>query len=890
MPDSEARIPRVRCLHELFEIQAERTPAAPAIVAEGRRVTYLDLNRRANQLARYLRASGVARETLVGVCLERSADAIVSLLAVMKAGGAYVPLDPSYPASRLALMLADCGAPVILTKERFADRVGGGARLICLDRSRQALGALDAGNLPNLAADDSAAYVIYTSGTMGQPKGVVGLHRAAVNRLSWMWRTYPFAAGEVCCHKTSLNFVDSVAELFGPLLCGIATVIVPDDATSDPARLAGVLGSSSVTRVVVVPSQLRGLLALDGLSERLAALRLCVSSGEALPLDLCRRFRERLPHAVLLNLYGSTEVAADATCYDTRQLPPDAMSVPIGRPIDETVVYVLDEARRMAAPGMAGELFVAGAGLARGYLNRDDLTAASFPPNPFPGTPSARMYRTGDRGRYLPDGNLEFLGRLDRQVKLRGMRVELCDVETAIAAHPDVAQAVVTARPDDAGELRLVAYVVPRDPSTRSIGHIRGFCRDRLPAHMVPSAFVSLPSLPLTPSGKLDARALPAPEPARADIMEGTFVAPRSPVEARLAAIWARLLGVKDVGVADDFFDLGGHSLLAVRLSAEIDVAFGRRLPASVLAEAPTIEKLAAVLARDEEAHPRSLLIDLQPSGSRRPFFLVHGIGGEVLSFAPLARRLAPDRPVYGIRAKGSDGGETPLADIESMAACYVEAVRGAAGGGPYLLGGYSSGGTVVLEMARQLHAQGEEVAQLVVIDGEAPDAGRPPWWDARAGGAYVRNLASWVVDDDFIRSPSSDKIARLRSKGRVLGSKLRSLVSSEDGSADIRDVLGVWRVPAWHRAFLETHAQALERYRPRPYDGAITLIRARTIRLSAWAAPDLGWAGLARGGLDIRMVPGAHDNILAEPRVRVLADQLRECLNRAEARAAYQR
>ena len=558
---------------------------------------------------------------------------------------------------------------------------------------------------------------MYTSGTTGRPKGVVGLHRGAVNRLAWMWRTYPFLEDEVCCQKTSFTFVDSVAELFGPLLKGVPTVIAPDEVVKDPSRFLDLLESAQVTRLVLVPSLLRDVLAVGGLRERLRHLRICVSSGESLPLDLCRHFLAVLPHATLLNLYGSTEVSADVTCYDTWQLPDDAASVPLGRPIDNTRIYVLDDQLTPVADGEPGELFVAGDGLAQGYWDRPELTAERFLANPFAGDRYARLYRTGDRARVLPDGNLELLGRVDRQVKIRGVRVELSEVEAVLTAHADVAQAVVVTR-QDADDLRLVCYLVARHA---------GGGEGRRAARILPRAAAGA-------HGAVGVRAVAGaaadaqresgqarPAGTRTAYAGSARVRPRTPVEERLTAIWQQLLGFTEVGVTDDFFDLGGHSLLAVRLFLEIETQFDRRLSVSVLTEAPTIERLARILSQPQEPQPWSPLIELQRLGTRPPFFLVHGIGGEVLSFAPLARRLAPDQPVYGLRARGSDGDDEPFADVEGMAACYVDAIKRVAPDGPYLLGGYSSGGTIALEMARQFRANGDAVSLLAMIDSEAP-------------------------------------------------------------------------------------------------------------------------------------------------------------------------
>ena len=881
--DTAAAYPET-CIQRLFEQQVERTPYAVAAMFGGDQLTYRELNIRANQLARHLRAGGVGPETIVGISVQRSLDMLVGLLGILKAGAGYVPIDPAYPPAHLASIVEDSGAPVILTQRRLVDRLPAGPRVIRLDADRHLFEREDPHNPPAVGTPDSMAYVMYTSGSTGRPKGVVGLHRGAVNRFAWMWNAYPFAAGEVCCQKTSLNFVDSVSEIFVPLLKGVPIVILPDEVVKDPPRLVDTLAEWKVTRLVLVPSLLRDVLEVDGdLQQRLASLRICVSSGEALSNTLCGLFRERLPNAILLNLYGSTEVAADVTAYAIDGREPGLATIPIGRPIANTQIYLLDSHLQRVALGVPGELFVAGAGLARGYLNRPDITAERFIQAPWSADPKDRLYRTGDRARFLPDGNIEFLGRLDHQVKSRGFRVELGEVESVLAQHPSLRQAVVVARQEAAAGTRLVAYVVPRERPTPPLADLRTFCKSRLPEHMVPSAFVPLDGLPLTPSGKIDRRALPEPDRVRRPFGQA-FVAPRTPVEERLAAIWRELLGLKQVGAHDDFFELGGHSLLAARLFTEIEKVFGRRLAVGTIVSAPTIAQIAGLLMRREEPAPWSPLVELQADGFLPPLFLIHGIGGEVLSFTTLAHHLAPDQPVYGIRARGSDDLQEPLTDIESMAAEYLAAIRSVAPEGPYYLAGYSSGGTLALEMAQQLRAQGEVVALLAMIDSEAPESypGERQW---RVGHlpAFVANVARWAVQDDFFRSGPRFMLANIRSKMRMVRAKLMP-AKRQQAPPDIRDVLRVWQFPEKHRPFLEAHHRALTNYKPKPYPGPVTLLRAGTMPLFSPPDNDLGWSRLASGRLEIKVIPGAHDNILTEPRVSELAEQLRTCLRESTA------
>ena len=451
------------CLQHLMEEQARRTPDQAALVYEQERMTYYELNRRANQLAHYLQALGVGPETLVGICIERSTGMMVGLLGILKAGGAYVPMDPAYPKDRLAYMVNDTGLKVLLTQGWPVDRLPEhGARAVCLDKEWSAIARESEQNLEVQITPDNLAYVMYTSGSTGRPKGVLGLHRGAVNRFAWMWNTYPFEAQEVCCAKTSLSFVDSVWEIFGPLLAGVPTVIISEDVLKDIHQLVETLAAHHVTRLVLVPSMLRTMLeTCCDLKESLPDLKYWVTSGEALPLDLCEQFLTTMPRRILINLYGSSEVAADVTCFDTSK----AMSlhcVPIGRPIANTQTYIVDRCLQPVPVGVVGELLVGGAGLARGYHNRAELTAEKFFPNPFSSEPGARLYKTGDLVRYLPDGNIEFLRRIDQQVKVRGFRIELGEVESVLAQHPSVQQATVIPREASPGDWRLVAYVVQK--------------------------------------------------------------------------------------------------------------------------------------------------------------------------------------------------------------------------------------------------------------------------------------------------------------------------------------------------------------------------------------------------------------------------------------------
>jgi amino acid adenylation domain-containing protein/non-ribosomal peptide synthase protein (TIGR01720 family) len=602
------RYPPARPLHELFEQQAHATPERVAVMCDGRRLSYAELERRANQLAWRLLQLGAASEGRVGVCLERSEALAVALLAVLKSGGVYVPLDPAYPAERLSYMLADAGCVALVSDARCSAALTLGTAVpVLLDREAEALASASPEPPSLRVSPDQLAYVMYTSGSTGAPKGVLGLQSGFLNRLEWMWRRYPFEAGDVICQKTSIGFLDSVWELLGGLLRGVPTEFVSSAALRDPERLVERLAACGATRLVLVPSLLRALLELvPDLQERLPRLRMWVSSGEALRSSDVRAFAQRLPGRTLLNLYGSTEVSADVLWWEAEPHGP----VLIGRPLDNTSAYVLDADLQALPVGVVGELYVGGACLARGYQNSPELTAERFVPDALGSSRGALLYRTGDLARQAPDGRIEYFGRRDQQLKVRGYRIEPGDIESALLAQPGVAEAVVAVREGAEGTRRLVAYVVG---AQRDAQALRAALAERLPGHMVPAAYVFLEALPLTRTGKLDRKALPAPG---ADLDDAAFQAgPRDELEALLAKLWAELLGRTQVGVHENFFAAGGDSIVVLQL-----VARARRLglglqPRDVFEQQTVAELAARVRTLDALAHVEPT--SASPDGAR---------------------------------------------------------------------------------------------------------------------------------------------------------------------------------------------------------------------------------------------------------------------------------
>lgn len=605
--DTNTDYPQDKCIHQLFEAQVEKTPNAVALTfvdahsRADRRVnqqlTYRELNNRANQLAHHLQKLGVKSEVLVGICIERSLEMVIGLLAILKAGGIYLPLDPTHPKERLAFILKDTQTTVLLTKQHLIEKLPEHeAQVVCLDSDLDIINQYSQDNPVNSSQANNLAYVIYTSGSTGQPKGVLGLHQGAINRFQWMWQNYPFVQGEICCQKTSLNFVDSVWEIFGPLLEGVTTVIIPDIVVKDPQEFVTTLFQNNVTRIVLVPSLLRLLLnTSDVLQLRLPKLRLWVSSGEPLSTELLMQFRQSLPDSTLLNLYGSSEVSADVTYYSISPQAPVSASVLIGRPIANTQIYILDANKRPVPVGVPGQIYVGGDGLARGYLNCPDLTAENFIPNPFGDNFAARLYQTGDLGRYLPNGEIEYIGRADYQVKVRGFRIELGEIEALINQHPAVRETVVVAREDVLNGQCLVGYLVTHQETTLSVHELRNFLKEKLPEYMIPSTFVVLDALPLLPNGKVDCRALKVPENLRPDLT-AVFQPPQSDIEKIIAQVWQKVLHLEKVGIHDNFFDLGGHSLLATQIVSQLCQDLHLELSLRCIFEAPTIAELALVI------------------------------------------------------------------------------------------------------------------------------------------------------------------------------------------------------------------------------------------------------------------------------------------------------
>ncbi|MBA3947501.1 MAG: amino acid adenylation domain-containing protein, partial [Herpetosiphonaceae bacterium] len=856
-------------IHRLFEQQVEQTPDATAVVFETQQLSYRDLNTRANQLAHYLQTRGVGPDVRVGICMHRSCDLVIGLLAILKAGGAYVPLDPSYPAERLAYMLADSHVAVILTQEELVAALAThSAPVVCLDTDASIRTDLSATNPTPPLAPDNLAYVIYTSGSTGQPKGSMVPHRGLVNYVLWSTQAYQLAAGTGTVVHSSIAFDLTVTGLFGPLLVG-QTVFLAAEEQGIEALGAAMRQRTNLSLLKITPAHLELLKQQLTAAEARDRTRAFIIGGEQLRAEQVAWWQTHAPATVLVNEYGPTETVVGCCVYVVPHDHAQSGALPIGRPIANTQLYVLDQQGQPAPVGVPGEVYIGGVQVTRGYLNRPDLTAERFVPDPFSMALGARLYRTGDMARWLPDGIIEYLGRLDHQVKLRGFRIELGEIEAVLLAHPNVQACVVAVREDRPGDQRLVAYLVPHDHAVSHAAY-RDWLATRVPDYMIPAMFMCLAALPLTPNGKLDRRALPAPEYQRQAHDHGNVV-PRDHYELRLIHIWEELLGVETPSVTDDFFALGGHSLLALRLMTQVEQAFGRKLPLASLFQYATIERLAELLRHQPDHQPWSPLVAIQPNGTRPPLFCVHPIGGTVLCYRELAQLLGADQPCYGLQAPGIDDQQPPIADITELARLYIAALRTLQPHGPYYLSGWSFGGVVAFEMAQQLQQQAEVVALLAVIDSTAPTANEAPLDDTTLLAYFAQDLGALfgqhlpITVETLRRLPVDQQLAYVLAQVRE-----HNVVPPDIDPQDI----------ARHFAGFKAHMEAARSYVPQPYPGHLAFFQAHD-SLLAEADDTAAWDVLAHGGISRYKVAGNHYTLLHQPQVQTLADYLTASLTK---------
>jgi len=829
-----------------FEQQVKKYPKNIAVKTKNDEWTYDALNRAANWVAQTILALCGRGEERIALLFEQDAPMIAGILGVLKAGKTYVPLDPSYPKERLAYILENSQASAVLTnkmnrslaKELTKDTL----QLINIDDIDFAA-LVDDINLP--ISPDTVAYLLYTSGSTGQPKGVMQNHRNVLHHIRTYTNNLHISVDDRLTLLSSYSFDAAVMDIFGALLNG-ATLYPINIKGEGFANLSRWFIEKELTIYHSTPTVYRYFINSLTDGEIVPTFRLVVLGGEEVHKRDVELYKKHfLPECIFINGLGPTESTVSLQYFINHDTEITRNAVPVGYPVENTEILLLNGAGEEA--GVYGEIAIRSPHIALGYWQKPEITKAAFLPDPEGG--EKRIYRTGDMGRLLPDGGIEFVGRKDFQVKIRGFRIELGEIEAVLGEHLAVRETVVLTGEDGPGEKHLVAYVVPHQEQAPTTSELRSFLKTKLPEYMVPSAFVMLEALPLTPTGKIDRRALPAPDAARPKL-EKAFVAPRDTLELQMTKIWEQVLGLQPIGVRDNFFELGGHSLLAVRLFAQIEKVFGTDLPLATLFQAPTVEQLASVLRQTGWSAPWSSLVAIQPGGSKRPFFFVPGNLGNVFAdLGDLAQHLGLDQPFYGLQ----DSIRNPVR-IEALAAYYLDEIRAVQPEGPYLLGGVCSGGVVAFEMAQQLQAQGQQVALLALVEPSSPHV---------PGLRAYFNLAA-VSFRRFVRR---------------FGRHSRNV--SQLGSAEQRAYLRL-------KAKLFANSWALRRYAPQPYPGRIHLFLTSESLRSPHASR-LGWRELAANGAKVHEIPGTHATItgandakIEKAHMRVLAEQLRACLDKA--------
>lgn len=846
---------RESTLHAQFEIRVDQAPRSVAAVFGAESISYADLESRANRLAHALRKHGAGPGQFIGIFLDRSIHLLVAQLAVLKSGAALACFDPRYPAEALRSILKTLPLNLFLTRSGLLDGFPADTiPALVLDDDTWQASYPDTRPAARAIATDPAL-LLFTSGSTGLPKAVLHTHRNLLCRFTTTTHIAGFDRSSVFAQTSPISSIDAIDEIFIPLLTGGRCAILPYETVVDPHGLVPALQSTGATHILLVPSLLRVILAVGG---ELPSLRIWMIGGEPLQGALAREFYEHFSHASLINYYGLTE--GDACCHRVQRDQLYSAGVPIGRPVTNTHIYLLNEDFTATPDGQPGEIALAGEGLFREYLNRPELNDVRWCDNPF--FPGERIFLTGDLGR-IRNGELEYVGRRDRMVKVRGFRVELGEVEAALLLHPAVGECAAALKKVN-GQDRLVAYVVPRPDQNPKPYRLLAHARVRLADFAVPSAVVILPTLPLTPTGKVDIAALPEPQDLP-DALEYGYVAPRNLAEAQMAALWESLLQRKPIGVNDNFFEIGGNSLTAIDLVLRIEKEFNRTLPISALMQAPTVAALASMVGDNRLADTWSSLVPIRPYGDLTPLFCLHADGG-VLFYYNFARMMPTGLPLYGIQARGLVANNRPHTDVPTMAADYIREMQSIQPHGPYYIVAYSLGGVVSLEMANQLQSMGEEVALLGLLDAYGPEYPRV---------APDKNLASYKASVHINTLRANRGIwAKLNYLFRRARKRLGIIWSDLAGQA-----LMVFRLPLPHTVRYNHVAKILNEivddYRPAPYNGIVTLFRASIQPENIIPDPNLGWADYVSGQLRIIDVEGTHNSIMGEPHLGLLIQAL---------------
>jgi len=862
--------PKDKTIVDLFSEQANKTPDRPAIVFGNKKITYRELNERANQLGHYLKKKGVGPETLVPVCVERSIEMLVSILGVLKAGGAYLPIDPEYPEERIEYMLQDSNSNIIVTSRLCFKRLPKkkGRDIVLLEDQWIVISKEDIHDPVASVNPANLAYVIYTSGSTGKPKGAMIEHGNVVSLVCGV-EYVNLTSRDVLLSTGSPSFDATTFEYWGMLLNGGQLILCEEQTLLNNTLLKETIARNRVNIMWVTSSLFNQWVNLDiSVFEKLKTI---LVGGEKLSEKHIGKLRKAYPSILIINGYGPTENTTFSLTYKITENE-ITNSIPIGKALSNRTAYVLDQKNQICAVGVVGELYVGGAGLGRGYLNRSDLTSERFVVDPFTIVPS-KMYKTGDLVRRLADGNIEYIGRIDDQVKIRGYRIEIGEIESVLQQCPYIKHSVVTVNEDNSGDKRLVGYIVPEDKFNKEA--ISQYLHAKLPDYMIPKILLRIDKIPLTNNGKADRKALPRPEQI-IGYDETDYVAPHTEFQKVIAEIWAEILGLKKISITADFFELGGHSLLALKAMLATEKKTGKRLPLSLLLENSTIERLSGIIEANEKEIKWDCLVPIKVTGNKAPIYFIHGAGLNILTFRSISKHLDADQPVYGLRAKGLNGKEESLSKMEDIAKHYISEIVKHNPFGPYALAGYSFGGLVAYEMAKQLKEMGKKVIMVGLFDTYAEQS---DYYDplSKKIPAKIKTFFKKVWCTLVLMKDDPWYILKFRINS------FRKWVISIFKNINIfkrkKDPSGFY---VYSEKIIKDLLTAARDYKLTPYDGTINLFRAGR---KTYYLPDfeyLGWKPFALKGINVYDVPGNHAEIFNHPNVETLAKVLQSCLDDA--------
>jgi len=849
----------IKCMHEMFTDAANKFPDRTALESGYKKYTYKELDDLSNRLAHKLIKEGITPGDYIGICLKRSAEMIISLLGILKSGAAYVPVDPSFPEDRIQYLLEDSGVKILITTEDIPINFENGSRKVFLiDKNISSLENESIVAPVTGVTPSDLLYIIYTSGSTGKPKGVLMMHKSLSNLLTWQMRSHKFEEGYRVLQFTTLSFDVSFQEIFSTWISGGTLVMLTEEERKDLSQIVNILKQKNIQRIFLP------FVALQGISEismssgiKDLPLKEVITAGEQIQITpALLYFFNHLKDFTFSNHYGPSE-AHVVTSYtfgnDTSEWPGHP---PIGKPVFNNRIYILDNNLQPVPAGVTGDLYIGGISLVRGYLNRDELTKEKFKEDPF--INGERIYKTGDLARYLENGDIEFLGRADSQIKLRGYRIELGEIENVISEFGGIKNVSVTAKEFISGDKRLFAYIVTNDGNEIEKDSLVKFLKSKIPDYMIPQDFIFIKEMPLTGTGKVDLKALPEPELTSGGTAE--YTEPKDPLELQLVNIWEKVLGIKKIGVNDNFFELGGHSLLAVRVFGYIEKLTGKKLALSTLFNSPTIAQLAVILKNEGWEPNWKSLVPVKPGGSKLPFYCVPPAGGTALHFQDLVKYIPDDQPFYILEALGLDGKNEPHDDIKDMAAHNIKEIRTLQPEGPYLLGGRCFGGRVVFEMAQQLIRQKQQVALLAIFDTwppftEKPQDYIPPTRDTRH---YITRSFHHIKSGQFVKVAKNYASYRYSKLQWKLKNKIEYIFSN--------------KLDREYKNIMLMHFKTQDKYVAQKYPGKITLIECATFKKELREK----WEQLADGGFETYVVPDTdHITIVKEPKLKFFAEKL---------------